>query len=365
MERPLPYNVSTQWIPEIHYYTPGIRESGIEDMTIEFKWAPYPSHNQDDGWNGVEFAGASDCWARNLIVLNSDNAITVWKSSFVTITDVSIATTSKRNYYECHHGFNVSYSQDVLATDVGVVFSNSDGGSDLSLHHHRLVPCGTLVTAILVSTYHHRLVPYGTLFTAMLVSTCKSSLNDLSLDHHRLVPYGTLFTAMLVSTCKSSLNDLSLDHHRLVPYGTLFTAMLVSTCKSSLNDLSLDHHRLVPYGTLFTAMLVSTSTSSRAWFSGGIRDWGENQIASTYWNLYNGPQGSVPFNQVPPITFGPQANFIGIHWAPVDWSGAASKGWYREDVVKTRTDFITPANLYESMRETRRSRFSRTLPEWR
>ena len=37
LERPLPFNVSTRWAPELHAFEPGITESGIEDMRIEFK----------------------------------------------------------------------------------------------------------------------------------------------------------------------------------------------------------------------------------------------------------------------------------------------------------------------------------------
>ena len=37
LERPLPFNISTRWAPELHAFAPGITESGIEDMRIEFK----------------------------------------------------------------------------------------------------------------------------------------------------------------------------------------------------------------------------------------------------------------------------------------------------------------------------------------
>ena len=36
LERPLPFNVSTAWTPEVHTFSPGIQMSGIEDMRIEF-----------------------------------------------------------------------------------------------------------------------------------------------------------------------------------------------------------------------------------------------------------------------------------------------------------------------------------------
>ena len=36
LERPLPFNVSTAWTPEVHMFSPGIQQSGIEDMRVEF-----------------------------------------------------------------------------------------------------------------------------------------------------------------------------------------------------------------------------------------------------------------------------------------------------------------------------------------
>eukprot|EP00798_Chlamydomonas_sp_ICE-L_P020898 gene20898-27748_t len=295
MDRPLPYNIKTFWSPEIHSFNPGITDCGIEDMSIEFKWSAYENHLQDEGWNGIEFAGAADCWANNLRISNSDNAVIIWMSSFITVSNVWIGTTRKRAYYECHHAFNISYAQDVAVTD----------------------------------------------FWKRAYYEC----------HH----------AFNVSYAQDvAVTDFWVDvrcHHDIAVYawdvGVVFA-------QGGGMDLNLDHHRLVPYGTLFTAIMVGTSEPTRPFFSGGIREWGENQIGSTFWNLYAGPQGSVPFPELPADTFGTQCNFIGFHWF-VDFSRGARKGWYREDVVTLRSQFITPANLYESMKSTRRERFQRSL----
>ena len=53
------------------------------------RYETYAGHLKEAGWNGVELAGASDCWVRDVTVVNSDNPIIVWISSFVTVTGVT------------------------------------------------------------------------------------------------------------------------------------------------------------------------------------------------------------------------------------------------------------------------------------
>lgn len=49
IERPLTANVSLEWAPRFHEFQPQISSSGIEDLTIRFKWAPYKGHLQVGG----------------------------------------------------------------------------------------------------------------------------------------------------------------------------------------------------------------------------------------------------------------------------------------------------------------------------
>lgn len=155
LERPLPFDMNPSHNPEVHIYNPGITDSGVEDLAIEMKWALYAGHLKEAGWNGIEFAGASNCWLRNLVVSNTDSAVMIWASSFVTATDIVIQTTSPRSApyvfrgteslsLNCHHAVNVSFSQDInvkntsvttacihdfssYAWNNAIVFSNSSG----------------------------------------------------------------------------------------------------------------------------------------------------------------------------------------------------------------------------------------------
>jgi len=44
LERPLPYDVRPEWIPEIHRFVPSVQEVGVEHLSIHFPWSPYPGH---------------------------------------------------------------------------------------------------------------------------------------------------------------------------------------------------------------------------------------------------------------------------------------------------------------------------------
>ena len=56
---------------------------------LPHRYVKYQGHLLEEGWNGVEFAGAANCWVRNLTVINADNPIIIWSSSFITVSDVT------------------------------------------------------------------------------------------------------------------------------------------------------------------------------------------------------------------------------------------------------------------------------------
>lgn len=59
LERALPFNVSTVWMPTVYNHFRGISEVGIQDLTVQMKWSRYPGHFLEPGYNGVEFSDAS------------------------------------------------------------------------------------------------------------------------------------------------------------------------------------------------------------------------------------------------------------------------------------------------------------------
>ena len=53
------------------------------------RWQAYRGHFTEAGWNGIEFTDTSQCWARNITILNGDNLLSVYRSSFCTIANIT------------------------------------------------------------------------------------------------------------------------------------------------------------------------------------------------------------------------------------------------------------------------------------
>ncbi|KAG1674235.1 hypothetical protein FOA52_013855 [Chlamydomonas sp. UWO 241] len=166
LERTLPFNVSTRWGPIVHEYMSGISEVGIQGMTLEMKWQAYDGHFKEDGWNGVEFTDTSNCWATDLKILNADTLVSVYRSSFCTVDGVVMGVTQTRGKWagakDCHHGLNVSSSQDVLFTnwDMQMICQH-----DITVFNHTVNVVVANGTGIDVSLDHHRFYPYGVLWS--------------------------------------------------------------------------------------------------------------------------------------------------------------------------------------------------------
>lgn len=56
---------------QAHRVLARLQVMGIEDMTVEMRRAPYKGHFEEDGFNGVSFSSAFNCFARNLRVRNA------------------------------------------------------------------------------------------------------------------------------------------------------------------------------------------------------------------------------------------------------------------------------------------------------
>lgn len=71
-DRPLAFNVSTGWNPEIHSWVPFTRtQCGIEKLTIEFPWTPYAGMNKEQGWNALNFWWTPHGWVDDVTILNA------------------------------------------------------------------------------------------------------------------------------------------------------------------------------------------------------------------------------------------------------------------------------------------------------
>lgn len=60
-------------------------------MCCAGRWEPYAGHFKEAGWNGIEFDDVTNCWVRDVAILNSDTALSFYRSSFCTIVDFETA----------------------------------------------------------------------------------------------------------------------------------------------------------------------------------------------------------------------------------------------------------------------------------
>jgi len=159
LERPLPYDVRPEWVPEIHRFVPAVQEVGVEHLSIHFPWTIYPGHFKEKGYNALFFQSVSECWVNDVEIQNGDFGIDLNSTNFCTVSDVTLTTSANRgigsesNGMNGHHGIDVSHGtenlvtrfnvQTKLVTDISVewfalhtVFSNGRG-VDLNMDHHR------------------------------------------------------------------------------------------------------------------------------------------------------------------------------------------------------------------------------------
>jgi hypothetical protein len=167
LAQPLRFDVRSAWTPAVTTYTP-IEEVGIEHMELRCAGTAHYSHDGDaktgEGWKALAFGRVMNGWARDLVVRNAEDAITVLEGSkWITIRDVDVKG------YAGHHGLNAFHAFDNLFADfrveapmahelgvstqaAGNVFMDGgDGGVErdaFNLDHHRRAPFENLFTNI-------------------------------------------------------------------------------------------------------------------------------------------------------------------------------------------------------------------------
>jgi hypothetical protein len=165
LDRPLRFDIRSEWQPRVTSFEPNVTESGVENLAFEFPVTPYAGHFTELGFNALAFGGVADCWARNLRIRNADSGIFA-NGYFCTITKVmyeSARQPDKTFGSTGHHGFGFE-GEDNLFTDFDfrtqfihdiTVDHNARGnvsahgrGVDMCFDHHRRAVNENLFTDI-------------------------------------------------------------------------------------------------------------------------------------------------------------------------------------------------------------------------
>ncbi|HEY0709120.1 MAG TPA: hypothetical protein VGG33_20085, partial [Polyangia bacterium] len=162
LERTLPFEIDTDWSPQLKIAAPTVREVGIEHLALEMASGSYPGHFNERGFNGIYFDGAHDSWVRNVKILNADFGLSLYRSFFCTVSNVVIDANIDRGGFTGHHGLNAARGADNWFTEfdvrkryvhdltvdgyvMGTVWSKGKG-IDMNMDHHGRAPYGNLWT---------------------------------------------------------------------------------------------------------------------------------------------------------------------------------------------------------------------------
>lgn len=161
LDRPLRTDVRPEWNPRIVEYRPTVTNSGIEDLTFEFPERIYQGHFTELGFNAVAFSGVAHCWARNLVIINSDSGIFLG-GRFCTAREVVCKLSPETADVFGHHGITLSGHDNLLTRfelrqrfihDISFEggagnVASSGSGLDLCFDHHKRAPYDNVATDI-------------------------------------------------------------------------------------------------------------------------------------------------------------------------------------------------------------------------
>ena len=163
LNRPLRFDVRSEWEPSLAPLTSKTHHIGVSNLTIRFPKKPYRGHWLEDGFNGISLKGMHN-WVQNVRIENCDSGVFV-KGTYCTIDGLVLASARRPHSSgnTGHHGISVQ-GGDCLVTNFQI---------ETRFFHDIGVSLGSI----------------GNVFT-------HGTAEDLSIDHHRDAPYENLFTQL-------------------------------------------------------------------------------------------------------------------------------------------------------------------------
>lgn len=162
IERALRSDVRPEWRAAVYAFEPTVTEAGIENLGFEFPAGDYQGHFTEMGFNAIAFTGASDCWARNIRIVNPDSGLFIG-GTFNTVDRVAIETSRKgQKNGDGHHGiylggednlfsgfdYRMRFIHDISVSRCAGNVIKGGKGVDLDFDHHKAVPYENLFTDI-------------------------------------------------------------------------------------------------------------------------------------------------------------------------------------------------------------------------
>lgn len=162
-DRPLRFDIRPDWKGQVRDFQPTVTECGLEAVTFEFPVTDYKGHFTEVGFNPVAMTRVTDCWVRNIRLLNADSGPMV-SGCFNTVEGVvhESARKSDGRGFVGHHGIYLSgddnlytgfdvrgrYVHDVTVSHCAGNVIKGGRGADLCFDHHKRAPYENLFTDI-------------------------------------------------------------------------------------------------------------------------------------------------------------------------------------------------------------------------
>ncbi|MFJ7086268.1 glycosyl hydrolase family 28-related protein [Streptomyces griseus] len=129
LERPLPLDLRPEWDPRLTTLVTPLTGSGVEGLTLEAVEQPQAPHLLDQGYNGLAFQCAYDCWADDVTVRHVDNGFGLIGASACTLRRTTVEGRGAHHPYYCREG-----SHDNLIEDFTVAARTTPAPSGTQLH---------------------------------------------------------------------------------------------------------------------------------------------------------------------------------------------------------------------------------------
>ncbi|MGW7092568.1 glycosyl hydrolase family 28-related protein [Streptomyces sp. NPDC054874] len=129
LERPLPLDLRPAWDPRLTTLATPLTGCGVEGLTLEAVEKPQAPHLLDQGYNGVAFQCAYDCWADDITVRHVDNGFGLISASACTLRRTKVEGRGSHHPYYCREG-----SHDNLIEDFAVVARTTPAPPGTQLH---------------------------------------------------------------------------------------------------------------------------------------------------------------------------------------------------------------------------------------
>jgi hypothetical protein len=85
LAQPLRFNIFLSTSPKIYKFVPAVVESGAENLAIAFPEKKREDHYGPNAYNGIFFHNTFNCWARDIVISNDDNGVSIRRAKNNTI----------------------------------------------------------------------------------------------------------------------------------------------------------------------------------------------------------------------------------------------------------------------------------------